>query len=212
MQVEHELDQRPLQPRAGAEQHREARAGHAGGALEVEDAERDAEIPVRLGREVERPAASPCVRTTTLSSADVPTGTLACGRLGTRSRMSRRFFSIPSSSASSALISSALLAAGVEQGGGVLAGALRLGDGLPAWLRSNFSDSTAGQDLPARLIELGQRGQRRLETGPAGEEALPGRLEIVAKESGVEHAWHSSGAHRGRRRLARPRHSTTLVR
>ena len=46
----------------------------------------------------------------------------------------------------------------------------------------------AGQDLPARLIELGQRGEGRLEAGPPGEEALPGRLEVVAEESGVEHA------------------------
>ena len=40
--------------RAHAHQHREARAAHARRALEVEDAERGAELPVRPGIEVER--------------------------------------------------------------------------------------------------------------------------------------------------------------
>ena len=55
VQVEHERDERARQPRAGAEQHREARAGHPRRPLEVEDAERGPEVPVRLRLEVERP-------------------------------------------------------------------------------------------------------------------------------------------------------------
>ena len=55
VQIEHEVDQRPREPRAGAAQHRKPRAGDARGPLEVDDAERGAQIPVRLRREVERP-------------------------------------------------------------------------------------------------------------------------------------------------------------
>ena len=50
VQVEHEVDQRPLEPRARADQHREPGAGDLGPALEIDDAERGAEIPVRLRR------------------------------------------------------------------------------------------------------------------------------------------------------------------
>ena len=54
VEIEHEVDERAGEPRAGAHQHGEARAGHAGGALEIQDAERGAEFPVRLRFEVER--------------------------------------------------------------------------------------------------------------------------------------------------------------
>ena len=103
-----------------------------------------------------------------------------------------------------------LAPAGLEQRGRVLAGPLRLGDGFPRLVALELQRLDPGQDLPARLIELGQRGERRLETGPAGEEALPGGLEVVAKESGVEHVCILV-EHASRDRLARPRHSTTLV-
>ncbi len=101
--------------------------------------------------------------------------------------MSLRWRSISSSSASSALILVGLAPAGLEQGGHVLAGALRLGDGFPRLVALELQRLDTGQDLPARPIELSQRGEGRLETGPAGEEALPGGLEVVTKESGVEH-------------------------
>ena len=53
MEVEHEVDQRPLEPGTGAEVDGEAGAGDLGAALEVEDAEGRAEVPVGLGLEVE---------------------------------------------------------------------------------------------------------------------------------------------------------------
>ena len=55
MQIEHEGDQGTLQLRARAVQHVEARSGDLGAALEVDDAEGRAEVPVRHGREVELP-------------------------------------------------------------------------------------------------------------------------------------------------------------
>ncbi len=54
MHVEHEVDQRALQLRAHAEINGEARAGDLGGALEVENAEFGAQVPMRLGSKVER--------------------------------------------------------------------------------------------------------------------------------------------------------------
>ena len=53
VEVEHEVGEGALEAGAGAELQDEAGAGDLGGALEVEDAERFADLPVRLGREVE---------------------------------------------------------------------------------------------------------------------------------------------------------------
>ena len=53
VQRQHEIDQRALELRAGAHQHREARAGNLRGALEIDHAQLRTEIPVRLGLEVE---------------------------------------------------------------------------------------------------------------------------------------------------------------
>src|SRR5262249_7916360 len=55
VEIEHEIDQRAFESRARAAQNGEARAGHPRRALEIDDAERRAELPVRLGIEVEWP-------------------------------------------------------------------------------------------------------------------------------------------------------------
>ena len=63
VQVEHEIGQRSRQPRARAEQHRKPGAGHLRGALEVENAKRRPEIPVRQRFEIELSSALPtCAR------------------------------------------------------------------------------------------------------------------------------------------------------
>src|SRR5213078_2001963 len=69
-----------------------------------------------------------------------------------------------------------LAAAGVEQRRRVLAGALRPGNGFARLVALELQRLDPGQDLPARLIELGQRREGRLETRAAGEQALPGCL------------------------------------
>jgi hypothetical protein len=103
VQVEHEVDERPRQSRAGPEQEREARACDLRRTLEVEDAECGTEIPVRLGLEVEGPRlAHPA--DLGLSSALRPTGTEAWGRFGTVRRIACRSVSRVSRSASSCLI------------------------------------------------------------------------------------------------------------
>ncbi len=51
--VEHEIDERALQLRAQAPVQGEARAGDLGGALEIQDAQFRAQVPVRLGLEIE---------------------------------------------------------------------------------------------------------------------------------------------------------------
>ena len=71
VQVEHEGDQRALESRAGAEGDGEARAGELGAALEVEDAQRRPEVPVRLGLEVE-PRGSPTTRSTRFALSSAP--------------------------------------------------------------------------------------------------------------------------------------------
>ena len=86
VQIEHEVDQRPRHPRAGSAQHREPRRCNAHRAFEVEDAERRTEVPVGLRLEVERCAAHHDDAPRGCRLATLPTGTLACGRLGSISK------------------------------------------------------------------------------------------------------------------------------
>src|SRR5581483_710070 len=53
VKIEHEGDQSALQPRARSAQHIKTRAGEFCAALEVNDAKRGAEIPVRLWLKIE---------------------------------------------------------------------------------------------------------------------------------------------------------------
>ena len=48
VQVEHEVDQRARETRAGADEHRETGAGDLGSSFEIHDAKRGSQIPVRL--------------------------------------------------------------------------------------------------------------------------------------------------------------------
>src|SRR6185436_11301666 len=52
VKVEHEVDERPLEACAGAEEHRESGAGHPSRALEVQDAQRGTELPVGFRFEI----------------------------------------------------------------------------------------------------------------------------------------------------------------
>ena len=54
VQIEHEVDERARHPGAHPHQHREPGAAHARRALEVDDAERGADLPMRPRIEVER--------------------------------------------------------------------------------------------------------------------------------------------------------------
>ena len=53
MELQHEVDERPRELRAGTDQHREPGAGDLGASLEVDDPERGPEIPVSLRSETE---------------------------------------------------------------------------------------------------------------------------------------------------------------
>ena len=59
MQVEHEADEGPLQPRPGAHVHRKPRTAQLGRALQVEDTESLTQFPVRLRFEIEGPSSRP---------------------------------------------------------------------------------------------------------------------------------------------------------
>ena len=78
MHVEHEVDQRAFQLARPAPINGEPRAGDLGGAFQIQDAQLRAQIPMRLGFEIEL-ARLPQRRTSTLSSALLPTGTDSCG-------------------------------------------------------------------------------------------------------------------------------------
>ncbi len=84
--VEHEVDERALQFGPQVPVEREAGAGDFGGALQVEDAQILAQVPVRLGFEIELGRLRPTRRTSTLSRSDWPTGTDSWGTLGMPAR------------------------------------------------------------------------------------------------------------------------------
>ncbi len=97
VQVEHEVDQRARHSGAGAAQHREARRRDLRAALEVDDAERRSEIPVRNRREIEgawldRGAGPPRCRPRSCQPART-----ACGRFGRTMTAASRWCSMESS-------------------------------------------------------------------------------------------------------------------
>jgi len=59
VEVDHERNERPDHARARSTEHGEPRAGYLGGALEIKNAEVNAELPVGLGLEVELPRCAP---------------------------------------------------------------------------------------------------------------------------------------------------------
>ena len=87
--IQHEIGERPFQLGAHSRVDGKARAGDFGGALEIQNSERRAQVPMRLGFEIEWRGV-PQRRTSWLSAALRPTGTLECGMLGTSRNTSRR--------------------------------------------------------------------------------------------------------------------------
>ena len=104
--VEKELDERARQARGGAREDRESRARDLGGALEVEDAERRAEVPVRLGLEVEPARLSPRALDAVRGLVGASREPMSCGTLGTCFSTAASFRSASSTRSSSARISS----------------------------------------------------------------------------------------------------------
>ena len=94
MQVQHEVDQRPLQHGARAPQHVEARARESRARLEIQDAELLGQVPVRQRLEVEA-RGSPHVRRISFSESSLPSGTRPSGRFGIHaSALSRALFEL----------------------------------------------------------------------------------------------------------------------
>jgi len=107
LHIEHELGERPVQPRHRAAHQREARAGEFRRGVEVEP-ERAADVDVVAHREVEDARLAPAAHLDVVSD-DLPTGTEACGTLGALSSMlARRACTSPS------LVSCALMASGID--------------------------------------------------------------------------------------------------
>ena len=94
VQVEHELPERPFQPRQLPGEHGEAGAGHAGGSLEIHLAERLADLVVLLCRDASRRACCPTLRTSRLALSSGPTGTSSSGMLGSEASRSLTVWSI----------------------------------------------------------------------------------------------------------------------
>ena len=87
--VEEELDERAREERRPALEDREARARDLRGALEVQDAERGAEVPVRLRREVELRRRRPTSSRRRSRSRRLPRGRRRAGCSGASPRWGR---------------------------------------------------------------------------------------------------------------------------
>ena len=82
MQVEHPGDQGALQARPGPAEHVKARAGDLDALLEVDDAQRRAQVPVRLGLEVELAGSRPPCAARRSRLRPCRSGVRGSGRLG----------------------------------------------------------------------------------------------------------------------------------
>ena len=161
------------------------------------------QVDVVLGREVEH-ARLAMRRTSRLSAALGPTGTLSCGRFGTRSSTSRRRVSMSSSSASSRLICSArcLFASSRPVASPPWRLSLAISSpGLVPLLLQRFDDRDA---LSPIALERGQLFQQWLEAGAARQQAGLHFVETVANECGVEHGVTYSRRLRWRRERSGP--------
>ena len=67
--VQKKVDERPLQTRAHAPINGEPRAGDLGGALQIQDLELRAQIPMRFGREIELAGLAPAANFDVVVSA-----------------------------------------------------------------------------------------------------------------------------------------------
>ena len=100
--------------RAGAHQHRKARPGDLRRALEVENAQRRSEIPVRASARSRTSAAHPTCARRRCPRRSSRSGTLSCGMLGIVACRRPRCCSTASSSISSCLICCAALLVRLE--------------------------------------------------------------------------------------------------
>ena len=184
--VEHELDERAREPGTRAEQHRKARAGHPRGALEVEDAERRAQIPVRLRREIEGP------RGATSTDLDVVPGAGSDRHALVRHvrQPQQQVRSLGSHDGELGVETLDLLGpplVGLEQRRRVLAGPLRFRDRLSRLVALELQRFQPRQQPPPHRIELGQPRQSGFETRAARAQARAHGLEIVAQQGRINH-------------------------
>ena len=187
MQVEHEVDERAHHARAFAQRDGETRAGHARRAFEVENAQFDREVVVRPCGVKSKTRGVPQRRTSTLSSADAPTGTDSCGRFGMVSRMLRRFAS-RSSSCGFELLD--LLAAGLvgrEDVRHVFAGLLGSRHRVAGAVLVAFQVLDLGNQLPPFGVQGGQTVEFGLHLRAALRQFLADDIQVVSHKGRIEH-------------------------
>ncbi len=186
VQREHEVDERPREARAVAHQEGEPRPRDPGGPLEVDDAERGPEVPVRLRLEVER-----------ARLADPPHLQVVGGALPDRDARGRQVRDRQQQRRTQALDLLevrlepldllAALAVGGEHGARVAPFLLRPRHVLArlVLLPLEFLDLDDGG--PAAGVVVGERAEVGVGVDAAVPQAGPHEVEVVADEVRIEH-------------------------
>ena len=180
----------------GAEQHVEPRPGHARRPLEVDDAELDAEVPVRPAASKSNARGSPCRRTSTFSAALAPTGHALVRQV----RQPQQHLAPLALQALERgvelldLVGPPLV--GVEQRRGVTPLLLQLCD-LLAGLVAIALEVLHGRDQATSFRVHGRElVEQRIGGGPTRAKAFPDDIEAVTNEGGVEHPEYCTGVRR----------------
>ena len=186
--VEHEADEGAGEPGPFAQEYGEARARHARRALEVEDAQRRPEIPVRLGFEVENAWRAPAPH------LDVVLGAGAFGharmrRVGQRLQQRRPFLLDAGQLRVQCLDLVCAQTVLRQQLRGVGAGLLGLGDLLPDAVPLGLQALHTGQQFPALPVEVLEAVEHGIGAWAPRLEASACLVEGVPELGGIEHRW-----------------------
>ena len=155
--------------------------------LEIEDAEPGAEVPVRLGLEVEGPRLAPCANDDVVGGA-LAHGTLSCGRLGIVASSRLRCCSMPSSSISSCLIFCARSLFASKIGWASSPWRLARATSSPAAFCSRLRPSTCGISRRRVRFERGELFELVGKVDAARLQPLSHGIDVVAEIDRIQHA------------------------
>ena len=166
MQVEHEADQRPLQPRPGAHVHRKPRPAQLGRAFQVEDPQRFAQLPVRLGLKVERTLLAPGLHRDVVGFGGAD-GHFIAGQVG-NARQRKPHLLVESGRGLVQFVELVFQRAGlVHHRGRVLPGLLQRAHLLAQLVAPRLQRLGLGDGLAPPLIERAKIAQQRSRVGAA---------------------------------------------
>ncbi len=186
MAVEHEADQRPLQPRSSAHVDGEPGSAQLGRALQIENAQRLAQLPVRLGLEVEGGLFAPSLDGDVVGLATAG-GNFVASEVGNAGQGVAHLFD-QGGGALVQLVQLVFQRAGlVHDGRRVAALFLERAHLLAQFIAARLELLGQGDGLAAALIEGAKSTQQRGGVGPASAQFFFNKFQVSPDKSQVKH-------------------------